>query len=111
MTASASSNCFCTSPPRSSCGGFASGSRHRPNIGRSAPKTSATAAAPWYAAPAESKWFARLAVAKTAVKALGKGIKLGPPPLDPEVVKAAAVSLDHEERAALGLVESKQAKD
>ena len=69
------------------------------------------AAAPWHVVPAEYKWFARLAVAKTAVKALGKGLALGPPPLDPEVVKAAAVSLDHEERAALGLVEPKQAKD
>jgi polyphosphate kinase 2 (PPK2 family) len=70
-----------------------------------------TAAAPWHVVPAEYKWFARLAVAKTAVKALGKGLALGPPLLDPEVVEAAAVSLDHEERAALGLVEPKQAKD
>ncbi len=50
-------------------------------------------------------------MAKTVVKALGKGIKLGPPPLDPEVVKAAAETLDRKEMAALGLVEPEEAKD
>ena len=49
-----------------------------------------TAAAPWHVVPAEYKWFARVAVAKTVVKALAKGLALGPPPLAPEVVKAAA---------------------
>jgi AMP-polyphosphate phosphotransferase len=33
-----------------------------------------TAVAPWYVEPAEYKWFARIAVAKTAVKILAKGI-------------------------------------
>jgi phosphopantetheinyl transferase len=62
-----------------------------------------TAAAPWYVVPAEYKWFARIATAKTAVKILGKGITLGPPALDPEVVRAAAEILGREEMAALGL--------
>jgi hypothetical protein len=39
-----------------------------------------TADVPWHVVPAEYKWFARLAVAKTVVKALGKGIRLGPLP-------------------------------
>jgi len=67
------------------------------------------AAAPWHVVPAEYKWFARLAVAKTAVKALGKGLALGPPPLDPEVVKAAE-SLSRKEMAALDLAEPKPTK-
>jgi polyphosphate kinase 2 (PPK2 family) len=65
---------------------------------------------PWHVVPAEYKWFARLAVAKTVVKALGKGTRLGPPPLDPEVVKAAE-SLSHKEMAGLGLAETEEAKD
>src|SRR5215468_2120857 len=69
-----------------------------------------TAAAPWHVVPAEYKWFARLAVAKTAVKALGKGLVLGPPPLAPEVSKMAAELLDRKERAALGLAEPELAK-
>src|SRR5215472_8334799 len=40
-----------------------------------------TAAAPWYIVPAEFKWFARVAMANTVVKALGRGIALGPPAL------------------------------
>jgi len=64
-----------------------------------------TAAAPWHVVPAEYKWFARVAMAQTVVKALGKGIAIGPPALDPEVVKAAAESLGRKERAALGLPE------
>jgi hypothetical protein len=39
-----------------------------------------TAAAPWYVVPAEYKWFARVALAKTVVKALGKELALGPLP-------------------------------
>jgi AMP-polyphosphate phosphotransferase len=70
-----------------------------------------TVAAPWHVVPAEYKWFARLAVAKTVVKALGKGITLGPPPLAPEVVKAAAEIMDRKEMAALGLAETEEAKD
>ena len=61
-----------------------------------------TAAARWHVVPAEYKWFARIAMAKTVVKALGKGITLGPPALDPEVLRAAAI-LDREEMAGLGL--------
>jgi hypothetical protein len=70
-----------------------------------------TAAAPWHVVPAEFKWFARVAVAKTVVKALGKGIVLGPPPLAPEVVKAAAEIMSRKEMAALGLAELEPAKD
>jgi polyphosphate kinase 2 (PPK2 family) len=70
-----------------------------------------TAAAPWHVVPAEYKWFARVALAKTVVKALGKGIALGPPALDPDVVKAAAEILDRKEMAALGLAVPGRAKD
>jgi len=64
-----------------------------------------TAAARWHVVPAEYKWFARIAMAKTVVKALGKGITLGPPALDPEVLRAAAI-LDRKEMAALGLAQA-----
>jgi polyphosphate kinase 2 (PPK2 family) len=70
-----------------------------------------TAAAPWYVVPAEYKWFARVALAKTVVKALGKGITLGPPPLDPAVAETAAQIMGHKEMAALGLAEPGRAKD
>ena len=70
-----------------------------------------TATAPWHVVPAEYKWFARVAVAKTVVKALGNGITLGPPPLAPEVVKAAAEIMDRKEMAALGLAEPEEGKD
>ena len=70
-----------------------------------------TAAAPWHVVPAEYKWFARVAFAKTAVKALGKGISVGPPALAPEVVKAAAEILGRKEMAALGLADPQPAKD
>jgi AMP-polyphosphate phosphotransferase len=63
-----------------------------------------TAAAPWYVVPAEYKWYARIAVAKTAVKILAKGIRMGPPALNPEVVKLAAKVLGPKDRAALGLL-------
>jgi hypothetical protein len=46
-----------------------------------------------------------------AVIDVGKGIKLGPPPLAPEVVKAAAERLGRKELVALGLAEPEQAKD
>src|SRR5271154_932737 len=62
-----------------------------------------TAAARWHVVPAEYKWFGRISMAKTVVKALGKGIARGPPALDPEVLRAAAKILDREEVAALGL--------
>jgi hypothetical protein len=70
-----------------------------------------TAAAPWHVVPAEYKWFARVALAKTVVKALGKGLKLGPPPLALEVVEAAAKALGRKEIAALGLAQPERAKD
>ena len=50
-------------------------------------------------------------MAKTVVKALGKGLKLGPPPLALEVVEAAAKALGRKEIAALGLAEPERAKD
>jgi polyphosphate kinase 2 (PPK2 family) len=67
------------------------------------------AAAPWYVVPAEYKWFARVALAKTVVKALGKGIALGPPPLAREVAETAAQMMGRKEMAALGLAEPDQA--
>jgi polyphosphate kinase 2 (PPK2 family) len=70
-----------------------------------------TATAPWYVVPAEYKWFARVALAKTVVKALGKGIALGPPALDPEVVEVATQIMGRKEMAALGLAEPGRAKD
>jgi AMP-polyphosphate phosphotransferase len=70
-----------------------------------------TAEAPWHVVPAEYKWFARVALAKTVVKALGKGIASGPPALDPAVVKTAAQILGRKEMAALGLAEPGRAKD
>jgi len=50
-------------------------------------------------------------MAKTVVKALGKGIALGPPALDPEVAKAAAENLSRKEQLALGLPEPGVAKE
>jgi len=70
-----------------------------------------TAAAPWHVVPAEYKWFARVAVAKTVVKALAKGLALGPPPLAREVVKAAEDMLSRKEIAALGLAEPQPVKE
>ena len=70
-----------------------------------------TTGAPWHVVPAEYKWFARVAMAKTVVKALGKGIALGPPPLAPEVVKAAAEILGRKEMVALGLPAPERPKD
>ncbi len=63
----------------------------------------ATAAAPWHVVAAEYKWFARVAVAKTVVRTLGRGIALGPPALDPEVAETAAKILGAQEIAALDL--------
>jgi hypothetical protein len=110
---------MCASQTKSNYGAFASGSRPRPsedirNRARRRDYLTAlddmfartsTADLPWHVVPAEYKWFARLTVAKTVVKALGKGIKLGPPPLDPEVVEAAAKTLGRKALAALGLAE------
>ena len=41
----------------------------------------------------------------------GKGIALGPPALDPEVITTAAEVLPRKEMAALGLAEPGRAKD
>ena len=71
--------------------------------GRHPKPGAAREAAPWHVVPAEFKWFARVAMARTVVKGLGKGVALGPPALDPEVVKAAAEHLGHNELAALSL--------
>jgi polyphosphate kinase 2 (PPK2 family) len=70
-----------------------------------------TASAPWHVVPAEYKWFARVAVAKTVVKALGKGITLGPPALDSEVLTVAEEILGRKELAALGLSRPPRAAD
>ncbi|HEU0155770.1 MAG TPA: polyphosphate kinase [Stellaceae bacterium] len=64
-----------------------------------------TGVARWHVVPGEYKWFARIAVLKTAVEALADGIELKPPPLDPEIAKAAARLLPRHEFAALGLPE------
>jgi hypothetical protein len=45
------------------------------------------------------------------IDAVGKEIKLGPPSLAPEVVKAAVEIMDPKEIAALGLSEPAEAKD
>ena len=64
-----------------------------------------TDTAPWHVVPAEYKWFARVVMAKTVVKALGRGFAPGPPALDAAVVKAAAENLSQKEQRALGLAE------
>jgi polyphosphate kinase 2 (PPK2 family) len=61
------------------------------------------AVAPWYVVPSEYKWYARIAVATTAVKILAKGIAVGPPALDPEVIRTAKEILSQQEIAVLGL--------
>ncbi|HYM73454.1 MAG TPA: polyphosphate kinase [Stellaceae bacterium] len=57
----------------------------------------------WHVVAGEHKWFARVAAIRTAVKILGKGIELGPPPVDKAVAKTAAELLNKNELAALGL--------
>jgi polyphosphate kinase 2 (PPK2 family) len=61
-----------------------------------------TKTAPWYVIAGEHKWFARVAATETAVKILGKGLKLGPLPVDPAVEETARKLLDDKELAALG---------
>jgi hypothetical protein len=53
----------------------------------------------------------KVALARTVVKALGKGIALGPPALDREVAETAAQIMGRKEMAALGLAEPGRAKD
>jgi polyphosphate kinase 2 (PPK2 family) len=58
--------------------------------------------APWHVIAGEHKWFARVAAVETAVKMLGKGLKLGPPPVDKSVEKTARKLLNKKELAVLG---------
>lgn len=52
-----------------------------------------TESSPWQIIPGNHKWYARIAVLKTVVEALAEGIDVEPPPLDPEVTKAAYSAL------------------
>jgi polyphosphate kinase 2 (PPK2 family) len=55
-----------------------------------------TAVAPWHVAPAEYKWFTRIVLAKTVIKALGKGLALGvaePRPRKSEVLFQSRAAL------------------
>jgi AMP-polyphosphate phosphotransferase len=56
----------------------------------------------WHAIAGEHKWFARVTAIETAVKTLGKGLKLGPAQVDPAVEEAARKLLRKKEIAALG---------
>jgi PPK2 family polyphosphate:nucleotide phosphotransferase len=49
--------------------------------------------APWHAIAANHKWQARVHVIETVVEALSAGVKVTPPPLDPQVQAQAAVAL------------------
>jgi polyphosphate kinase 2 (PPK2 family) len=61
-----------------------------------------TKAAPWQVISGDHKWFARVTAVETAVEMLGKGLELGPPPVDKSVEKAARKLLDKRELAVLG---------
>lgn len=61
-----------------------------------------TPTARWYAIAGEHKWFARVAVTETAVEVLGKGLKLGPLPVDKSVEETARELLGDKELLALG---------
>ena len=50
--------------------------------------------APWYLVPANDKPFGRLAPFKILIARLGKGVSLGPRPLDPKIAKLAARLFD-----------------
>jgi len=65
-------------------------------------ENTSTDAAPWHAIAGEHKWFARVAAIETAVVVLGKGLELGPPPVDKSVEKTARKLLGKKELAALG---------
>ncbi|HYD31742.1 MAG TPA: polyphosphate kinase [Azospirillaceae bacterium] len=49
-----------------------------------------TEAAPWNVIPANSKWYTRTRVLEAVNAALAKGVKVGPPPVDPALQEAAA---------------------
>jgi polyphosphate kinase 2 (PPK2 family) len=61
-----------------------------------------TKTARWHAIAGERKWFARVAAIETAVKVLGKGLNLTPPPVDKSVEETARKLLNDKELAALG---------
>jgi polyphosphate kinase 2 (PPK2 family) len=61
-----------------------------------------TKTARWHAIAGEHKWFARVTAIETAVKVLGKGLKLGPAQVDPAVEEVARKLLKKREIAALG---------
>jgi polyphosphate kinase 2 (PPK2 family) len=52
-----------------------------------------TANAPWHALAANYKWKVRVKALETVVKALGEGVSLAPPPVDPRVQEEAAAAL------------------
>jgi len=52
--------------------------------------------APWHVIAANDKKHARVAAIQTIVKRLGRGLDLGPPPMQPRVVEAAESHLDLE---------------
>lgn len=49
--------------------------------------------APWNVVPADSKWLARIRVLELVNATLREGIKIEPPPLQPEVARSAAAIL------------------
>lgn len=55
-------------------------------------KTS-TEHAPWNVVQANSKWHARVRVLDIIAKALKKGVRIAPPPIDPELVQTASTQL------------------
>jgi len=61
-----------------------------------------TRAARWHVVSGEHKWFARVAAIESAVKVLGKGLKLAPAPVDPAVEETARKLLNKKDIAALG---------
>ena len=69
-----------------------------------------TKTAPWYIVPGEHKWFARVAAIDMAAKVLGKGMSLGPSPVDPNVLSTAQELLDEKTVAALALIDAPEGK-
>ena len=61
-----------------------------------------TKTARWHVVAGERKWFARVTAIETAVAVLGKGLKLGPLPVDKGVEEAARKLFRKKELAALG---------
>ncbi len=52
-----------------------------------------TRRAPWCLVPGNKKWFARLAVLEHVTERLAEGVDISPPPLDPEIIRAAEAKL------------------